>query len=51
VRAADRLDARFGEAEVLDLPFPNQILHGSRDVFDRNFQVDPGAASQVPQPR
>jgi len=40
VRAADRLHARLGEAEVIDLPFANQVLHGSRDVFDRDLVVD-----------
>ena len=38
--AADRLCARFREAEVLDLALLNQFLHRARNVFDRHVQVD-----------
>src|SRR2546425_6393374 len=38
--AADRLHSRFGKSEVLDLAFPDQVLHRSRDVFDRHIRVD-----------
>jgi hypothetical protein len=38
--AADRLHAGLGKAEVPDFPFPNQILHGSRDVFDGHVRID-----------
>src|ERR1700676_1497029 len=41
VSAADRLPARFGKAEVLDLALLNQILHRSRNVFDWHARVNP----------
>jgi hypothetical protein len=47
VRAADRLHARFGKAEVLDLAFLNQILHRARHVFDRHVRVNPMLIEQV----
>ena len=40
VCAADRLHAGFGQAEVLDLAFLDQVLHRSRHVFDRHVRVD-----------
>ena len=40
VGAADRLRAGFGEAEVLDLAFLNQLLHRAGDVFDRHVRID-----------
>jgi hypothetical protein len=40
MRAADRLDARFGKAEMLDLAFANQILDRARDVLDRDVRID-----------
>ena len=40
VRAADRLHARFGQAEVLDLAFADQVLHRAGDVLDRHVGID-----------
>ena len=39
VCATDRLRCCFRHAEVLDLALLNEVLHGSRDVFDRNLGV------------
>ena len=40
VGAADGLDAGFGEAEVLDLAFGDELLDGAGDVFDGDLGVD-----------
>src|SRR5437868_1435604 len=40
VGAPDRLDARLGEAEVLDLPLPDQFLDRAGHVLDGHFGVD-----------
>ena len=40
VRAPDRLHARFGKAEVLDLACLDQVLHRAGDVLDRHVRVD-----------
>ena len=40
VCATDRLHGCFREAEVLDLALLDQVLHGSRDVFDRHTRID-----------
>ena len=40
--AADRLHARFGKAEVLDLTFLNQLLDRAGDVFDRHVRGQRG---------
>ena len=37
----------FGKAEVLDLTFPNQVLHRSRHVFDRHLRVDTVLVEQI----
>ena len=47
VRAANRLRAGFRQPEVPDLAFLNQVLHGSRDVFDGHVRVDPVLIEQV----
>jgi hypothetical protein len=47
VRATDGLHARFGEAEVLDLPLLDQILHRACDVLDRHVRVDPVLIEEV----
>src|SRR5271157_1372005 len=39
VCTTDRLCGCFRHAEVLDLALLNEVLHGSRDVFDRNLGV------------
>ena len=40
VGATDRLHACFGQPEVLDLAFANQVLHRTRDILDRHIRVD-----------
>ena len=40
VRAANRLHAGLGQTEVLDLALANQVLHRTRDVFDRHVRID-----------
>jgi hypothetical protein len=47
VRAANRLHARFGKAEVLDLALLNQFLHRARHVFDGHVRVNPVLIEQV----
>ncbi len=47
VRAADRLHARFGKAEVLHLACLNQFLHRSRHVFDRHVRVNAVLIEQI----
>jgi hypothetical protein len=44
---ADRLHTGLGEAEVSDLPFLNQRLDRSRDVFDRDVRVDPVLIEEI----
>jgi hypothetical protein len=41
VSATNRLCSCFRKAEVLNLPFLNQVLHRARHVFDRHVRVDP----------
>ena len=45
--AADRLRARFGQAEVLDLALLDQVLHRPRHVLDRHVRVDAVLVEQV----
>ena len=40
VSATNRLHARFGKAEVLDLTRADQIFHRARDLFDWHLRVD-----------
>ena len=40
MRATNRLHARFGQPEVFDLAFADQILHGPRHLLDRDVRVD-----------
>jgi len=47
VGAPDRLRASFGEAEVLDLAFPDQFLHRPRDLLDRHVRVDAVLVEEV----
>ena len=47
VGPADRLDARLGEAEVLDLARLDQLLDRSRHVLDRHVRVDAVLIEQV----
>ena len=47
VRAADRLHARLGEAEVPDLARLDQLLHRAGDVLDRDARVDAVLVEQV----
>ena len=39
MRATDRLRRCFGEAEVPDFTFPDQILHRPGHLFDRHVRV------------
>src|SRR4029077_3916094 len=36
----DRLRARLGKPEMLDLPFPDEVRHRARDIFDRHVWID-----------
>ena len=45
--AANCLHAGFGQAEVLHLALLNQVLHRSRDVFDRHVRVDAVLVEEV----
>ena len=47
VRAADRLHARLGQAEVLHLALPDQLLHRAGHVLDRHVRVDAVLVEQV----
>ena len=47
VGPADRLHARLGEAEVLDLALPDQLLHRPGHVLDRHVRVDAVLIEQV----
>ena len=47
VRAADRLHAGFGQAEVLDLAFLDQVLHRAGHVLDRHVRIDAVLVEQV----
>jgi hypothetical protein len=40
VGAADGFSAGFGEAEVLDLAFLDQVLDGAGDIFDGHVGID-----------
>ncbi len=43
VRSPDRLRAGFGQAEVLDLALPDQLLHRAGHVLDRHVRDRRGA--------
>ncbi len=45
--AADRLRPCFGQAEMLDLAFLNQVLHRACHIFDRHFRIDAVLIEQV----
>ena len=47
VRTTNRLCSCFTKAEVLNLTFLNQVLHRSRDVFDRHVGVDAVLIKQI----
>ena len=47
VRAADRLHAGFGQAEMLDLALLDQVLDRSRHVFDRHVGIDAVLIEQI----
>src|SRR5712691_10303627 len=47
VGATDRLRSCLGKAEVLDLAFPDQVLHRTRHVFDRHVPVDPVLIEEI----
>ena len=43
----DRLHARLGKAEVLDLALPDQVLHRARDVLDGHVRIDAVLIEQI----
>jgi hypothetical protein len=45
--APDRLRACFRKAEVLDLAFPDQLLHRPRHLLDRDARVDAVLVEEV----
>src|SRR5437879_12133452 len=47
MRTTNRLHARFGQTEVLDLAFANKILYRPRDVLDRDVWVDAVLIEQI----
>jgi hypothetical protein len=47
VRTADGLDAGLGEAEVANLPLCDELLHGVRDILDRDVGVHAVLVEQV----
>jgi hypothetical protein len=47
VGAADGVSGRLGQAEVLDLPGLDQILHGSGHLFDRHVGGDAVLAAEI----
>jgi hypothetical protein len=47
VRAANRLGARLGEAEVLHLPRRNELIHGTGGIFDGHVRIDAVLVQQV----
>ena len=47
VRAADRLLARFGEAEEAHLPFAHELGHRADDVLDRHRGIDAMLVEQI----
>src|SRR6476660_6305268 len=44
---AQRLDARLGHAEMLDLAFGDQVADGSGDIFDRHVGIDAMLVQQI----
>jgi hypothetical protein len=47
VCATNRFRPCFRKAEVLDLAFLNQVLHRSRDVFDRHVRIHTVLVEQI----
>src|ERR1700676_1054126 len=47
MRTTNRLHARFGQTEVLDLAFADEILYRPRDVLDRDVRVDAVLIEQI----
>ncbi len=45
--AADRLHSRFRKTEVLHLALLDQVLHGSRHVFDRDARIHAVLVEQI----
>src|SRR6476660_4964378 len=42
-----RLDARLGHAEMLDLAFGDQVADGAGDIFDRHVGIDARLVQQI----
>src|SRR5204862_549192 len=47
VSAPNGLRSRFRKAEVLHLACPDQVLHGSRHVFDWHVRIDAVLIEQI----
>src|SRR5205807_105346 len=47
MRAADGLYACFRESEVFKLALPDQVFHGSGNIFDRHVGIDAVLIEQV----
>ncbi len=47
MRAANGLRTRFGQAEMADLSFLDEVLHGARDILDGNVRVDAVLIEQI----
>ncbi len=45
--AADRINARLGQAEVAHLALGNEVFHGARDVLHRHRRIDAVLVEQV----
>src|ERR1700730_13298775 len=47
MRTTNRLHARFGQTEVLDLAFANKILYRARDVLNWDVRIDAVLIEQI----
>ena len=54
MRAPDRCRASFGQTEMLDLAFGDEVPHRTGNILDRHRRIDPVLIEQVeaidPQP-
>lgn len=47
MRTPDDIDTGFGQAEIPDLAFGNQILNRTGHILDRHFRIDTMLVKQV----
>src|SRR4051812_27372663 len=47
MRAADGIDSRLRQAEVLDLPRLDEFLHSPRHILNGHVRIDPVLVKQV----